>query len=159
MNFHLLSRLFERSKSIEEQLKEYGGEESPYNLLRTNTPEENELREGEKLIVDAIPSYRAFGSQKRTVHRPISGRSADALNVRITLLGNSYFWKSRKNTPLEYHFSGSFHYFTTPGAYVKICQIGSDSHFTEHFSYSMVTFSHWGKCSLFDISALKSSHK
>lgn len=141
-------------EQFEQKLARYGIEESSYASLRGNTVEENEMRSGEVLIVGAIPAYRSFGSQERTVHHRLTGKAGEPLRLKITRIGNEYYWKSRKNAPLSYHSVGPYHYFSCPGAYVKLCKIESEIQFTEHFSCGMITFSLWGSCSLFDESEL-----
>ena len=135
-----------------EKLFEFGGEECPYSQLRENTDEENALAEGESVVFCASPDHQTYSCYRKSAHLAVSARDKARLQVKITKIGDQYFWKSRKCVKLAYSLNGSFHYFTAySGAYVKIKESNGKFIYLEHFSQSMITFTFWGAADSFTL--------
>jgi hypothetical protein len=142
----LLKRLFSKP-SVEDLLKEFGGEEIPYASVPKQNPGEAKVEEGEQLIFSGRPISRTFGCYRKTVHRKLKRKQADELQILIVRKGEDYLWKSRGSCPLKYALVGRFHYFTVDdrGAFIKIVEKGGAFHYVEGFTYSMISFLLWGK--------------
>jgi hypothetical protein len=73
--------------------------------------------------------------------------------VRISKVGNDYFWKSRDNRPLVYSQSGDFSLFVEPGGagYVKITKAPTgEITFLEHVSLGLMTITYYGAAESFE---------
>lgn len=145
----LLNRF--RSLDVVGALERIGGEETPFSQLKPNTAAENLLLHDETVVFEAIPTHRTYSCQTKSVHSIVPAAELEALQLRLTKIGNEFRWKSRRGIKVCYFQDGRFHYFVDPtaGGHIKIVEHEGQFLFAEQFTESTLSFTYWGTGKVF----------